>query len=127
MFLGLKLFHSLNGYFLWASLLGFLVFKVGRPAVCFFKCSWRLGCVSRPDTVSQTSRREAGASRGCNDELDIGDGLLLLNCDPLPQSRLKWHLLIFFIVLGSHLPLSRKLLGGFAALLGGSAESYNVV
>ena len=62
--------------------------------------------------VSQTSRREGGASRGCNDEPDIGDGLLLLNCDPLPQSRLKWQLLIFFNVLGSHLP-------SFAALLGG--------
>ena len=35
--------------------------------------------------------------------------------------------LFFFFVLGSHFPMSRKLLGDFAALLGGSAESYKVV
>jgi len=35
--------------------------------------------------------------------------------------------LFFFFALGSHLPMSRKLLGDYAALAGGSAESYKVV
>ena len=33
--------------------------------------------------------------------------------------------LFFFFVLGSHLPISRKLLGGFAALLQSPIKWYN--
>ena len=47
--------------------------------------------------------------------------LLLILSPPLlcPSTLPPIHPILFFFVLGSHLPMNRKLLGDFAALLGG--------
>ena len=60
--------------------IGFSVFQdmVGQPLVSLNALDVWAVCHGRTLTVlSQPCRREGGASMGCSDELDIGDGLLL--------------------------------------------------